>query len=143
MERGVRFGHPLVDLKVTLTDGKAHSVDSSDMAFQSAGALALREAAASTSITMLEPFDTVSVIVPDELVGTVMSDLSARRARLQGTDKVGDDRTQVLAEVPQTELVRYAVDLRSTSHGSGVFTRSFAHYEAMPEEVAKSSVARD
>lgn len=142
MERGVRFGHPLVDLKVTLTDGKAHSVDSSDMAFQSAGALALREAAAGTTITMLEPFDTVSVIVPDELVGTVMSDLSARRARLQGTDKVGEDRTQVMAEVPQTELVRYAVDLRSTSHGAGVFTRSFAHYEAMPEDVAKNVVPR-
>jgi elongation factor G len=118
MERGCRYGHPMVDLRVTLTDGKAHSVDSSDMAFQSAGALALREAATTTTITMLEPFDTVSVIVPDDLVGTVMSDLSSRRARLLGTDRVGEDRTQVLAEVPQTELVRYAVDLRSTSHGA-------------------------
>src|SRR3954453_3857006 len=136
MERGVRFGHPMVDLRVTLTDGKAHSVDSSDMAFQSAGALALREAATSTTITMLEPFDTVSVIVPDELVGTVMSDLSARRARLLGRDKVREERPQGRAEVPQTELVRYAVDLRSMTHGAGVFTRSFAHYEAMPEEVA-------
>ena len=142
MDRGCRFGHPMVDLRVTLTDGKAHSVDSSDMAFQSAGALALREAAATTTITMLEPFDTVSVIIPDDLVGTVMSDLSARRARLLGTDKVGEDRTQVLAEVPQTELVRYPVDLRSTSHGAGVFTRTFAHYEAMPEDVARTVVAR-
>lgn len=142
MERGVRFGYPMVDLRVTLTDGKAHSVDSSDMAFQTAGSLALREAAAATSIRMLEPFDTVSVVVPDDMVGTVMSDLSARRARLLGTDKVGEDRTQVLAEVPQTELVRYAVDLRSTTHGAGVFTRSFAHYEAMPEEVAKNVVPR-
>ena len=71
-----------------------------------------------------------------------MSDLSSRRGRLLGTDKVGEDRTQVLAEVPQTELVRYAVDLRSATHGSGVFTRSFAHYEAMPEEVARSVPAR-
>jgi elongation factor G len=112
------------------------------MAFQTAGALALREAAAATTITMLEPYDSVQVVVPDEQVGAVMSDLSSRRARLLGTDKVGEDRTQVLAEVPQTELVRYAVDLRSTSHGAGVFTRSFAHYEAMPEEVAKNVVPR-
>lgn len=143
MERGVRLGHPVVDLRVTLTDGKAHSVDSSDMAFQTAGSLALREAAAATTVTMLEPYDTVTVIVPDELVGPVMSDLSSRRGRLLGTDKVGEDRTQVLAEVPQTELVRYSVDLRSSTHGAGVFTRSFAHFEPMPEEVARTVPARE
>lgn len=143
MERGCRLGHPMVDLRVTLVDGKAHSVDSSDMAFQTAGALALREAAASTTVTMLEPYDTVSVVVPDEMVGPVMSDLSSRRARLLGTDKVGEDRTQVLAEVPQTELVRYSVDLRSSTHGAGVFTRTFAHYEPMPEEVARTIPPRE
>jgi elongation factor G len=137
MQRGVRMGHPVVDVRVTLTEGKAHSVDSSDMAFQAAGALALREAAAASTVTMLEPYDRVTVLIPDELIGPVMSDLSARRGRLLGTDKVGD-RTQVLAEVPQTELVRYAVDLRASTHGAGVFTRTFAHYEAMPEEVARS-----
>jgi elongation factor G len=142
MERGCRHGHPMVDLRVTLVDGKAHSVDSSDMAFQTAGALALREAAAAATVTVLEPFDTVTVVIPDELVGSVMSDLSARRARLLGTDKAGDDRTQVLAEVPQTELVRYAVDLRASTHGAGVFTRSFAHYEAMPEDVARTVLER-
>ncbi|QBR93014.1 elongation factor G-like protein EF-G2 [Nocardioides euryhalodurans] len=138
MQRGVRLGHPVVDIRVTLTDGKAHSVDSSDVAFQTAGALALREAAAATTITMLEPFDAVDVLVPDELVGGVMSDLSARRARVLGTDKVGEDRTLVRAEVPQTELVRYATDLRSATHGAGTFTRSFAHYEPMPEDVARA-----
>jgi elongation factor G len=142
MEKGCRLGYPVVDLRVTLVDGKAHSVDSSDMAFQTAGALALREAAATTTVTVLEPFDSVTVVVPDEMVGSVMSDLSARRARLLGTDKVGEDRTQVLAEVPQTELVRYAVDLRSATHGAGTFTRSFAHYEPMPEEVARSVPSR-
>lgn len=136
MERGVRNGYPVVDLRVTLVEGKSHSVDSSDMAFQTAGALALREAASATTITMLEPFDTVEVVVPDDQVGGVMSDLSARRARVLGTDKVGDDRTLVKAEVPQTELVRYAVDLRSATHGAGTFTRAFGHYEPMPDEVA-------
>lgn len=143
MERGVRAGYPMVDLRVTLTDGKAHSVDSSDMAFQMAGGLALREAAATTTVTMLEPYDVVGVVVPDEHVGPTMSDLSSRRARLLGTDKVGDDRTVINAEVPQTELIRYAVDLRSATHGAGSFTRSFGHYEAMPEDVARTVVARE
>ena len=119
----MRAGYPVVDLRVTLTDGKAHAVDSSDMAFQMAGALALREAATSSSVTLLEPYDAVTVVIPDDLVGGVMSDLSARRGRLLGTDKVGDDRTLVRAEVPQTELTRYAIDLRSATHGSGIFTR--------------------
>ncbi len=142
MERGVRHGYPVVDVRVTLTDGKSHSVDSSDMAFQAAGALALREAAAQTTVTMLEPYDTVEVIVPDDLVGGVMGDLASRRARVLGTDKVGDDRTLVRADVPQTELVHYATDLRSASHGSGTFTRTFGHYEPMPEDVATSVAAR-
>jgi elongation factor G len=143
MERGVRAGYPMVDLRVTLTDGKAHSVDSSDMAFQMAGSLALREAAAATTVTMLEPYDVVTVVVPDEQVGPTMSDLSSRRARLLGTDKVGDDRTIINAEVPQTELIRYAVDLRSSTHGAGSFTRSFGHYEPMPEDVARNVASRE
>ncbi len=72
-----------------------------------------------------------------------MSDLSSRRARVLGTDKVGDDRTLVKAEVPQTELVRYSIDLRSSTHGAGTFTRSFAHYEAMPEDVANKVTPRE
>ena len=143
MARGVRNGYPVVDLRVTLTEGKAHSVDSSDMAFQMAGALALREAAASTTITMLEPYDTVQVMIPDDDVGAIMSDLAARRARVLGTDKLGEDRTVVSAEVPQTELVRYSIDLRSATHGAGTFTRTFAHYEAMPEDVAAKVTPRD
>ncbi len=143
MERGVRAGYPMVDLRVTLTDGKAHAVDSSDMAFQMAGSLALREAAGSATVTMLEPYDVVAVVVPDEHIGPTMSDLSSRRARLLGTDKVGDDRTVIQAEVPQTELVRYAVDLRSSTHGAGSFTRSFGHYEPMPEDVARTVAARE
>jgi elongation factor G len=143
MERGVRNGYPVVDLRVTLVDGKAHTVDSSDMAFQSAGALALREAAAAGSVAMLEPYDEVGVLVHDDLVGGIMSDLSARRGRLLGTDKVGEDRTMVRALVPQTELVRYAIDLRSSTHGAGTFTRSFAHYEPMSEDLARQVTPRE
>jgi elongation factor G len=141
MERGVSRGYPVVDIRVTLTDGKAHSVDSSDAAFQAAGALALREAAEGGVIALLEPYDEVSVLVPTAHVGAVMSDLSARRGRLLGTEEAGDDRTSVRAAVPQTELVRYLIDLRATTHGAGTFTRTFAHYEMMPDELA-SQVAR-
>jgi elongation factor G len=137
MDKGVVHGYPVVDLRVTLTDGKAHSVDSSDMAFQTAGALALREAAAATRIVMLEPVDEVDVIVPDDLVGSVMSDLSGRRGRVLGSEQAGDGRTMVRADVPQVEIVRYAVDLRSFSHGAATFSRKFARYEPMPENVAQ------
>lgn len=142
LERGLRNGYPVVDVRVTLTDGKAHSVDSSDMAFQSAGALALREAAESAGIAMLEPYDDVRVLVPDDLVGPVMSDLSARRGKLLGNDNVEGGRTLVHAHVPQRELVRYAVDLRAATRGAGTFTRTFAHYESMPEEQARQVTPR-
>ncbi|BCQ11173.1 elongation factor G-like protein [Mycobacterium heckeshornense] len=136
MEKGVHAGYPVVDIRVTLFDGKAHSVDSSDFAFQMAGALALKDAAAATKVILLEPIDEVSVLVPDDLVGAVMSDLSGRRGRVLGTDTAGDERTVVKAEVPQVELTRYAIDLRSLSHGAASFTRSFVRYEPMPESIA-------
>jgi elongation factor G len=110
MERGIQQGLPLVDLRVTLLDGKTHSVDSSDAAFQTAGALALREAAA-----------------------------SGRRGRVMGTEAGAAGRTVVRAEVPAGELLRYAIDLRSMSSGTASFTRHFARYEPLPEAlVAKA-----
>jgi elongation factor G len=136
MERGVHAGYPVVDLRVTLFDGKAHSVDSSDFAFQAAGSLALREAAAATKVMLLEPIDEISVLVPDDYVGAVMGDLSGRRGRVLGTEAAGHERTVVKAEVPQVELTRYAIDLRSLSHGAASFTRSFVRYEPMPESAA-------
>lgn len=140
MERGLTGdagrGYPVVDIRVTLIDGKAHSVDSSDFAFQMAGAAALRDAATNGTVRLLEPIDEVTVLIPDELVGAVMGDLSARRARVLGTEQAGAERTCVKAEVPQTELIRYAVDLRSLTHGAGSFTRGFARYEPLPESAA-------
>ncbi|GAB2995219.1 elongation factor G-like protein EF-G2 [Mycobacterium bourgelatii] len=136
MEKGVHAGYPVVDIRVTLLDGKAHSVDSSDYAFQMAGALALKDAATATKVILLEPIDEISVLVPDEFVGAVMGDLSARRGRLQGTETAGNERTVVKAELPQVELTRYAIDLRSLAHGAASFTRAFARYEPMPENAA-------
>ncbi|GHG28786.1 elongation factor G-like protein EF-G2 [Streptomyces hydrogenans] len=134
--RGVAAGHPLVDVRVTLRDGKAHSVDSSDAAFQTAGALALREAAAEVPVHLLEPVAEVRVLVPDEYVGAVMSDLSGRRGRVVGTDQADPGRTVVRAEVPEIEIGRYAIDLRSVSHGTGRFDRSYARHEPMPPQLA-------
>jgi elongation factor G len=137
MERGVAAGYPVVDIKVTLYDGKAHSVDSSDMAFQTAGALALKEAAKAGVIHMLEPVDELSVLVADEYVGAVMGDLSTRRGRVTGTEPVGSGRSLVKAEVPEMEITRYAVDLRSISHGTGTFSRHYLQHEPMPQQIAQ------
>lgn len=135
--KGVAAGHPLVDIRVTLRDGKAHSVDSSDAAFQTAGALALREAAADTKIHLLEPVAEVSVLVGDDYVGAVMSDLSGRRGRVLGTEQTSGGRTLIKAEVPEIEIGRYAVDLRSLSHGTARFNRSYARHEPMPAQIAE------
>ncbi|GII65459.1 elongation factor G [Sphaerisporangium krabiense] len=136
MERGLLAGYPVVDIRVTLHDGKAHSVDSSDMAFQIAGQLALKEAAAKVPVLLLEPVDEVSILVEDDHVGAVMSDLSSRRGRVLGTEPVGVGRTLVKAEVPELEITRYAIDLRSMSHGTGSFHRSFLRYEPLPSHLA-------
>ncbi|MET9609161.1 elongation factor G-like protein EF-G2 [Streptomyces sp. NPDC006512] len=134
--RGLAAGYPLVDVRIVLRDGKAHSVDSSDAAFQTAGALALREAAAGTPIHLLEPVAELDVLVPDEYVGPVMSDLAGRRGRVVGTEQAGSGRTRVRAEIPEIEIDRYAVELRSVSHGTGRFTRAYARHEPMPAHIA-------
>jgi elongation factor G len=141
MERGLHPGRPLVDLKVTLVDGKAHSVDSSDAAFQTAGALAVREAAAAAGVDVLEPVAEIAVTVPAAYVGSVMSDLSGRRARVTGSDPdaVHEDRTVVRAEVPEIELLRYATDLRSLSHGTGTYTRRYLRHEPMPSHLVPAA----
>jgi elongation factor G len=136
MERGVGAGYPVVDVRATLRDGKAHSVDSSDLAFQMAGGLALKEAADKAEISLLEPVLEMSVLVADDYVGAVMSDLSTRRGRVTGTEPIGTGRSLVRAEVPEVEVTRYAIDLRSLSHGTGAFSRHHLRYEPMPSHVA-------
>src|SRR5918994_2273049 len=132
-ERGVAGDRPIVDVHVTLVDGKAHAVDSSDAAFQAAGALALREAAAAAGTQVLEPWCEVEVVVPGEYVGAVMSDLSGRRARVTGSEAATDrDRTTVRAEVPEVELLTYPGVLRSVPHGPGAFVRRPMGYEPAP-----------
>jgi elongation factor G len=123
-------------VRVTLYDGKAHSVDSSDMAFQKAGRAALRDAVEKAQSMLLEPVDEVAILVPDDYVGPVMSDLSGRRGRVLGTEPAEAGHTVVKAEVPAGELLRYAIDLRSMTSGSGGFVRRFARYDPMPEHLS-------
>jgi elongation factor G len=144
LEQGVLAGYPMVDVRVTLFDGKAHSVDSSDMAFQKAGKLALRDAAEKAKVLLLEPVDELSVLVADDYVGAVMSDLSSRRGRVLGTEPVGaGGRTLVKAEIPQLEITRYAIDLRSMSHGTGSFSRRYLRYEPLPNHLADKVAAAE
>jgi elongation factor G len=144
LDQGLRGDHiPLVDVRVTLVDGKAHSVDSSDAAFQHAGALAVKDAAASAGAALLEPLASVTITVPDAHVGAVLSDLSGRRGRVTGTEPdpsapMGMERTVVHAEVPDAELVRYAITLRSLTAGTGRFSRDFARHEIVPAHIADS-----
>ena len=133
-ETGVDGSGPLVDLDVVLVDGKSHSVDSSDAAFQAAGALALREAVAAAGIVPLEPWCEIAVAVPTAFVGSVMSDLAGRRARVTGNDPDPDDdeRSVVRAALPEAELLTYATALRGVSHGTGSFTRRPLGWEPAP-----------
>jgi elongation factor G len=142
MEQGVLAGYPMTGVRVTLYDGKAHSVDSSDMAFQKAGRLALKDAVDKAQPTLLEPVDEVHVLVPDDYVGAVMSDLSSRRGRVLGTEPVGVGRTLVKAEIPELEITRYSIDLRSLSQGTGSFTRQYVRHEPLPSHLA-AKVAAD
>lgn len=138
LEKGLLTGHPVVDVRVTLLDGKAHAVDSSDVAFQTAAALALKEAGNASTMALLEPIDRVDVTIADEYLGAVMSDLRGRRGQVVGTEP-GEESgwTVVHAEVPQAELSRYPIDLRSVSHGTGSFAREPLRHDLLPADKAK------
>src|SRR5262249_39650402 len=107
------FGYPVVDVRVTLFDGKFHPVDSSEMSFKMAGSLAFREAMAKSGPVMLEPVSVLEVTVPSQYQGDIMGDLNSRRGRVQGTEAVGGGEQLVSALVPTSEVLRYAIDLRS------------------------------
>ncbi len=137
LEKGLSSGYPVVDIRVILFDGKAHSVDSSDAAFQMAGSLGLKDAAANGRISLLEPVDAVTVRLPDDHLGTVLGDLSSRRGRVLGTEAdESPGYSLVRAEVPATALLRYAIDLRSMTSGSATFSRQFVRFDPLPESLA-------
>jgi len=140
LDAGVLAGYPMVDVRVRLVDGRSHPVDSSDIAFQTAGALAVKEAAREAGTALLEPILAVCVVVPDEHVGAVTSDLATRRGRVVGLEPLGGGRGVIRAEVPETEMLRYAIDIQGLTQGTGSFTRSHLRYESMPAALASRTL---
>ncbi len=139
-ERGVLAGYPMVDFKITLLDGKEHSVDSSEMAFKLAGRKAFREAAAKCKATLLEPIMQIEVYTPEDHLGDVMGDLNSRRGRVQGMDSE-DGTTTVRAQVPLAEMLTYAPTLRSITQGRGDFHMEFAEYQEVPKQLQEKIIA--
>ena len=140
MSEGVLSGNPMVDIKVTLVDGKFHSVDSSDMAFQIAGSLALKEVVEQAGVALLEPIVQLQVTVPESFTGDIMGDLNAKRGKIQGMDQLGGGKQVINAMVPQGEVARYVIDLRSMTGGRGAFSMTFSHYEEMPQHLAQKVI---
>jgi elongation factor G len=140
MAEGVLSGNPMVDLKVTLVDGKFHPVDSSDMAFQIAGSMALKDAVEQSGVALLEPIVDLEVTVPEAYTGDIMGDLNAKRGKIAGMEQLGGGKQRIRAQVPQAEVARYVIDLRSMTGGRGAYTATFAHYEEMPQHLAQKVI---
>lgn len=141
MQRGAVAGYPVKDVRVRLYDGSYHSVDSSEMAFKTAGALAMRQALEAASPVLLEPIMQVAIAVPEDAVGDVIGDLNSRRGRPLGMEPAGG-MTEVRAEVPMAEMLGYAPDLRSITGGQGEFTMELARYEEVPAHLVEKVVAQ-
>jgi elongation factor G len=139
--QGGVLGFPVVDVKVTCYDGKYHPVDSSEMSFKMAGSLGFKEAAAKARPMLLEPISELVVTVPEAYQGDVMGDLNSKRGRIQGTTSVGGGEQEITAMVPTSEVLRYAIDLRSITGGRGRFTASHSHYDPAPPHLADKIVA--
>lgn len=135
MADGGLWGYPVVDVQVNLVDGKYHSVDSSEMSFKMAGRLGFKAAMEKAGPVLLEPISRIQVTVPSDYQGDVMGDLSARRGQLQGTEAAPGGKQRITALVPTSEILNYAIDLRSLTQGWGRFTATHDHYQEMPSHM--------
>jgi len=141
MAEGILAGFPVVNIRVTLTDGSYHNVDSSEMAFKLAASQAFKKATQSANPVILEPVLTVAVTVPDHYTGDIMGDLTTKRAHVNGMSPASDGYTTIEAAVPAAEVQRYATDLRSLTQGRGTFTTEFSHYQQVPSHLTDSIIA--
>jgi elongation factor G len=139
LENGVKAGYPMVDMRVTLIDGKYHDVDSSEIAFKVAGSLAFKEAAKRAKPVLLEPIFAVEVVVPEDFLGDVIGDLSRRRGRIEGQERRGN-ALAVTGRVPLSEMFGYATDLRSNTQGRATYTMQFEGYEEVPPNIAEKII---
>jgi elongation factor G len=140
-EHGGALGFPVVDVKVTVFDGKHHSVDSSEMAFKTASAIGLRDALGKAQPVLLEPVSELVVTVPEASQGDIMGDFNSKRGRIQGSASVGGGEVEIVAHVPTSEVLRYAIELRSMTGGRGRFTMEHSHYDPVPAHVVDKVVA--
>ncbi len=141
MSHGGVHGFPVVDVRVECFDGKYHSVDSSEMSFKMAGSLGFKEAMAKAGVVVLEPISLIKVTVPSAYQGDVMGDINSRRGRVQGTESVGNGEQQIIALVPTSEIMRYAIDLRSMTGGRGRFSSEHDHYDTLPSHLVDKAKA--
>jgi elongation factor G len=139
LESGVKAGYPMVDVRATLTDGKYHDTDSSEVAFKIAGSLALKEAARRAKPVLLEPIMAVEVVTPQDFIGDVIGDLSRRRGHVEGQEPRGN-AVAVKASVPLSAMFGYATDLRSSTQGRATYTMQFDRYDEVPPSIAEEIV---
>ena len=139
MDNGPRAGYPMVDVRVTLTDGKYHDTDSSEIAFKVAGSLALKAAVARAKPVLLEPVFAVEVVTPEEFMGDVIGDLNRRRGQVNGMEQRGNAQV-VTGHVPLAEMFGYATDLRSNTQGRATYTMQFERYDEVPPNIAEKVV---
>ncbi|HIJ66293.1 MAG TPA: elongation factor G [Candidatus Hydrogenedentes bacterium] len=141
LAKGVIAGYPVVDTKVELFFGSYHDVDSSEMAFKIAASLAIQKGVRAANPCLLEPIMEIETTVPEEFMGDVTGDLNSRRGRILGMEAAGPGRQCIRAHVPEAEILRYSTDLRSMTGGRGSYTLRFAHYDEVPEHIARELIA--
>lgn len=139
-KRGFLAGYPVVDFKVKLYDGSYHNVDSSEMAFKLAGSVAFKKAMEELKVVLLEPIALVTISIPDEYMGDIIGDLASRRGKVLGSD-TDKGVTEIKANVPMSEIMQYASDLRSMTGGQGLFLMEFDHYDEAPQPVVEKVIA--
>jgi len=142
MRQGIAAGYPVEDVRVTVYDGKSHSVDSKEIAFKMAGKYAFKDAFLKAKPAILEPVVSIEVTTPGATVGSITGDLSSRRGKVFGTDVLGSGTTVVKAEVPLAEMMEYEPALKSMTKGRGSFTMEFSHYDPLPQRLAEELVSR-
>ncbi|ATP42218.1 elongation factor G [Solibacillus sp. R5-41] len=142
LDRGVVAGYPLIDIKAKLVFGSYHDVDSNEMAFKIAASMALKEAAKQCNAVILEPMMKVEVVIPEEYLGDIMGNITARRGRVEGMDARGNSQV-VRAMVPLSEMFGYATTLRSGTQGRGVFSMTFDHYEEVPKSISEDIIKKN
>ncbi len=142
MKKGVLAGYPTIDMKATVYDGSYHPVDSSEMAFKVAGSLAFKKGAVQADPVLLEPIMDIEVIVPKEYMGDIIGDLNSKRGKIMGMEESSTGKQVIKAKIPQAEIFKYAIDLRSITQGRGTFSVKFSHYEEVPAHIAQEIIAQ-